>query len=87
MPKLRIDFKKAVARIDYKRAIAAITTGIFVPVREVSDSVGTTDTARLSIGKLLTDTMSVAESGTIRMQNYCDFSYFDEDYVGTSTTF
>lgn len=87
MPKLRIDFKKAVARIDYKRAIAAITTGIFVPVREVSDSVSVSDITFLSIGKGFTDTMSVSDAGSIRMQNYCDFSYFDEDYVGTSTTF
>jgi hypothetical protein len=87
MPKLRIDFKKAVARIDYKRAIAAITAGIFVPVREVSDSISVSDTTFLSIGKVFADTMSVSDSGSIRMQNYCDFDYFDEDYVGTSTTF
>jgi len=53
----------------------------------VSDSIRVSDTTFLSIGKVFADTMSVSDSGSIRMQNYCDFDYFDEDYVGTSTTF
>ena len=28
-----------------------------------------------------------AEAGTIRSQGYCDFSYFEADYVGTLVTF
>lgn len=87
MPKVSIDFKKAVARIDYKRAIAAIATGIFVPVREVSDSLTLVDATFLSIGKRFADTMALSDSGSLRMQNYCEFSYFAEDYVGSSLTF
>jgi hypothetical protein len=87
MAKVKVDYKKAIAKIDYKRAIAAIATGIFAPVREVSDSVTVSDITLLSIGKGFADTMSLSDAGSIRMQNYCDFSYFDEDYVGTSATF
>lgn len=87
MPKVSIDFKKAVARIDYKRAIAAIATGIFVPVREVSDSLTLVDATFLSIGKGFADTMVTSDGGSLRMQDYCEFSYFAEDYVGSSLTF
>lgn len=33
------------------------------------------------------DTLSVADSGSLRGQGYCSFDYFNEDYVGYSTTF
>lgn len=37
--------------------------------------------------KLLSDTPLLADAGSLRSQNYCDFAYFAEDYVGASRTF
>ena len=34
-----------------------------------------------------TDTSSVADSGVLLMQDYCDLTYFAEDYVGSSRYF
>jgi hypothetical protein len=33
------------------------------------------------------DVAQVSDSGSIRGQNYCQFDYFSEDYVGYSATF
>ena len=33
------------------------------------------------------DTPAVSDSGSLRMQDYCSFDYFAQDYVGTSLTF
>jgi len=40
-----------------------------------------------SIVKPVSDTTVVSESGVVRGQNYCDLSYFLEDYVGFLETF
>jgi len=87
MPNLKIDYKKAVARVDYKRAVAAITTGVFVIYKEFKETPRITDNAFLFIGKGFTDTMDITETGSIRMQSYCSFDYFSDDYVGSSLTF
>ena len=87
MPNVKIDYKKAVARVDYKRAVAAITTGVFVIYKEFNETLSISDNAFLSIGKSFTDTMAITDTGSIRMQSYCSFDYFSEDYVGSSLTF
>jgi len=33
------------------------------------------------------DEASLTDAGSYRSQNYCDFAYFAEDYVGASGTF
>jgi len=38
-------------------------------------------------GVSLTSTATVGESGQLRIQDYCDFTYFEADYVGISSTF
>lgn len=40
-----------------------------------------------SPGKIETDASTVADTGSLRSQGYCEFSYFAEDYVGESRTF
>lgn len=96
MPNVKIDFKKAIARIDYKkavaaidfqRAIAAIKTGKFVLSKELSDSATVSDLLFFAKSTFFSDTIDPTDSGSIRMQDYCDFTYFAEDYVGSSTTF
>lgn len=37
--------------------------------------------------KIATDQTTLTDAGSLRSQGYCDFSYFAEDYVGTSRTF
>lgn len=40
-----------------------------------------------STGKVESDTATITSSGSLISQGYCDFTYFAEDYVGTSRTF
>ena len=87
MPNVKIDYKKAVARVDYKRAVAAITTGVFVIYKEFNEALSITDNPFLFMGKGFTDTMDITDTGSIRMQSYCSFDYFSDDYVGSSLTF
>lgn len=46
-----------------------------------------TDSKTLTIGPVKIDTARASETGSLRSQNYCDFTYFAEDYVGQSRTF
>jgi hypothetical protein len=62
-------------------------TALFNLSRSVSDSSAASDAATKSIGKASSDSASVTDTGSLRMQGYCSFSYFAEDYVGTSLTF
>ena len=45
------------------------------------------DAVAKQASKLLAETASVSDSGTLRMQNYSDLTYFLEDYVGVSRVF
>jgi hypothetical protein len=38
-------------------------------------------------GLNVSNTVTVADSGLLLIQDYCDFSYFEADYVGTSSAF
>ena len=57
----------------------------FVKVR--SDLAAMTDILNIVQGKLLGVTSALTDSGSARNQGYCDFSYFEADYVGDSRTF
>ena len=46
-----------------------------------------TDTTTIQAQKSLPETVSGVDSGYLRGQGYCDFTYFAEDYVGYSRTF
>jgi hypothetical protein len=45
------------------------------------------DVSALGVSKASTDQFTTLESGVVSMQDYCDITYFAEDYVGISTTF
>lgn len=45
------------------------------------------DTTTIEAQKSLPETVSGVDSGYLRGQGYCDFTYFAEDYVGYSRTF
>ena len=45
------------------------------------------ETDVLGVGKVLEETTSFADAGSLVNQGYCDLSYFDSDYVGAIRTF
>lgn len=61
------------------------------PVWSFSDTtaniVTMSDSSLLSSGKGISDSVSALDSGVLSMQDYCDLTYFAEDYVGVSRTF
>lgn len=61
---------------------------VFDAVRTFADSTLTTDLlASIGIEKLLTDAANAVSSGSLRMTDYADITYFAEDYVGSTRTF
>jgi len=70
--------------------VATITEVIAIATtfnRAFADSFGVTDGDVLDFGKRPSDTTSMTDAGSLRSQGYCDFSYFQEAYVGASQTF
>lgn len=55
--------------------------------RPVADTSTASDAAISSVRKPVAESTSVSDAGSLRMQSYCDFTYFAADYVGTSLTF
>ena len=51
------------------------------------DDLGIGDDPEWNLGKNLSDTASTTDAGLLIMQNYCDITYFLEDYVGESRIF
>jgi hypothetical protein len=52
-----------------------------------SDTANVTDTYVNGVGKNFTNTASLADTGSLRSQGYSDFTFFAEDYVGSSRNF
>ena len=57
--------------------------------RSFTDAVSVTDAFQVLFngGTLLTSTAETLDFGAWRMQDYCDFTYFEADYVGSVGTF
>lgn len=55
--------------------------------RPLTDNARTADLKAFAFNKARTDAATMSDSGSLRSQGYCDFSYFSEDYVGSSRTF
>ena len=51
------------------------------------DDLGIDDDPEWNLGKNLSDTASTTDAGVLIMQDYCDITYFLEDYVGQARTF
>ena len=45
------------------------------------------DATAVAAGKVLLDSASTTDAGSLRSQGYSDFTFFAEDFVGASTTF
>lgn len=52
-----------------------------------NNTVLASDSSVVDNAKGLLDLISLADSGTVTSQGYCDLTYFAEDYVGESRTF
>lgn len=55
--------------------------------KNLSDNGGIIDAQVVQFTKVSSDSGVTADSGSLRSQGYCDFTYFAEDYVGASRTF
>lgn len=53
----------------------------------ITDQFVVTDQPSLGTGLVKQDSTTITDSGSLRSQGYCEFSYFAEDYVGASQTF
>lgn len=52
-----------------------------------ADATGVTDAFNVSFGGVYAEPPTAQDSGSLRSQGYVEFSYFAEDYVGSSRTF
>jgi len=55
--------------------------------KDLADGAGAAETVARRANAVIIDAPAVADSGSLRMQDYCAFDYFAEGYVGTSLTF
>ena len=55
--------------------------------KNLGDNGGIIDSQVVQFTKASSDSGVAADSGSLRSQGYCDFTYFAEDYVGASRTF
>ena len=56
-------------------------------LRDFTENGGATESAVKLTTKFRSDSGAVSDSGDLRSQGYCDFTYFAEDYVGASRAF
>ena len=56
-------------------------------LKVTSDASTIVDNQLKSLQPVKSDSATALDAGSARMQDYCDFSYFAEDYVGVSFTF
>lgn len=66
---------------------AAMDYHDLAPHKRLTDSTTAVDTVEVAAKLGIVDATSIADSGSIRMQDYCDYTYFAEDYVGEARTF
>lgn len=58
-----------------------------VYLRDFAENGSASESAVKLTTKIHSDSGAVSDSGDLRSQGYCDFTYFAEDYVGASRTF
>ncbi len=60
---------------------------VFIATKSVANVAFAEDSAALLVTQARADSVSFSDSGLIVQQDYCDLTYFAEDYVGSVTTF
>jgi len=68
--------------------MSEVSQGLFITILRVvaASAAAAQDSTVLRMGKVFANTASVADSGSLRSQGYSAFSFFAEDYVGSSRT-
>ena len=68
--------------------VSEVSQGLFVTILRIvsSDAVSAQDSALFKVTKVFANAASVSDSGSLRSQGYSAFSFFAEDYVGSSRT-
>jgi len=66
---------------------ASVTDAIaLVTVKNVTEALSVGDVTTLSASKPFSDTIGATDSGLVVAQDYCDITYFQQDFVGESST-
>lgn len=77
--------------VDFSKVVADLANLADAAVRDfskaASDTASLTDAVALVSRLGIIDQPTASDSGSLRMQDYCDFTYFAEDYVGESRVF
>jgi len=60
---------------------------VFTFTKSVTNIVSVQDSKILALSKGVSDMIEASDAGSLVSQNYCEFNYFAEDYVGESRTF
>jgi hypothetical protein len=68
-------------------SLDATDGSLFVFAKGVTNIVFAVDTKVFSHNKPFGDMIGASDEGSLVLQNYCDFTYFAEDYVGELRTF
>lgn len=55
--------------------------------RTPTDTMAFAGEPAFSFGRPVTDSFAATDAGALLMQDYCEPAYFNDDYVGTKTTF
>jgi hypothetical protein len=71
----------------FSESLSFVDATLLAGTSVVADTVNITEQVVLSRILGIIDAPVVADSGILRMQDYCEFDYFAEDYVGESRTF
>lgn len=59
----------------------------YVVAKSVNNLAFVSDASAMSVITSKTDSVALSESGSISIQDYCDITYFAEDYVGFAQSF
>ena len=66
---------------------ASVTDAIaLAAVKNLTEGLTVSEITTLSASKPISDTINISESGLVVAQDYCDITYFSQDFVGQSST-
>jgi len=77
--------------IDWAKSLTHSVTpadvSVFLAEKPFSESLSAAEAKALSFTAARVESVTVPDVGLLSVQDYCDFSYFAEDYVGFSQSF
>lgn len=70
----------------FLEAASATDAASLEPHKNLTEGLTVSETTTLSATKTISDTINTSESGLVVAQDYCDITYFSQDFVGQSAT-